>query len=163
MVIVSFVLHVADIGSDIYAVILYHSLDLYSFYVASAVFVVVPFIYIVFFGKYETGGFEGESYLSSTLLSLYSYFLGPLTSWVLKGSTSSTNIKKLEAFHIFGCGYMEDIPQAIIALFFLFSRHNQASSAGKKQIDRITSYFQVATSFASGMYKLYSGTRASRL
>lgn len=153
--VVFFGFHVADIVTDIVACITYRQNGLDNFFKATLAFIIIPFVYIVYLGPKEVGGLSGMGFCESTFAATCSYFLGPLMPFVFKSRISDENLAKLDGFLTFGSGYMEDIPQVIIACFFLFSKANSDTPAG----ERTLGFIQLATSAASGIFKVFNGAR----
>jgi hypothetical protein len=152
LAVLMFIFHFADLASDIVACITYNQNGFDAYYKASLAFIIIPFIYVVFYAQYETGGFENLGYCEALFYSLLNYLFGPLFPVFFSGKINESNMKKFTAFLSFGTAYMEDIPQVVIAGFFLFSRE-----AGKSQSERIIGFLQLVTSAVSGIYKLFSG------
>lgn len=153
--VVFFIFHVGDIVTDVVACITYYNNGFDAFFKATLAFILVPFGYTIFLGPQETGGLDGVSVLGGYGYTLVSYFIGPLFPFVFKGRLSDENLRKVEGITIFGSGYMEDIPQVIIACFFVFSKHNKEASNQEK----LTTLIQLGFSAISGIYKIFNGAR----
>jgi hypothetical protein len=148
---VLFLFHVADIATDIIACINYNRNGLMPYYKASLAFLIIPFIYVVFYCYFEAGA-NRMPFCKSVMYSFVSYCVGPLFPVLFEKSLSSDDITTFVGFGMFGSAYMEDIPQVIIALFFLFKIRKDLSSR-----DRLIAYVQMAFSAASGVHKLVGG------
>lgn len=151
----NFCFHVADIVTDVLVAFKYKAMGHLSYCYGTVAFIVIPFIYIVFFGVFETGGFEGIGFSASFGYSFMSYLLGPLFPIIFKDRISESNVKKITGFGVFGGGYMEDIPQAAIAIIFFLT----FPVADQTQYQQNIAVAQLASSVASGIYKLVSGAR----
>ena len=155
LAIVFFFFHVGDIATDVISCVSYYNNGYDSFYKATLAFIIIPFAYIVFLGPQEIGGLNDLSMSARYSYTFLSYFIGPLFPYAVKGKLSEENIRKVEGISVFGSGYMEDIPQVIIACFFLFSGYNKDASGQEK----LTAGIQLGFSALSGVYKMVTGSR----
>jgi hypothetical protein len=150
--VVFFVFHVADLATDIIACVNYNNIGLDSYYKATLAFLIIPFIYVVIYCHFETGGLDGLTMCGSFGYSFLNYFLGPLMPILFSKTLTKDALTKLQGFGMFGTAYMEDIPQVIIGLFFLLKVQRKLNAT-----DRLIAILQVITSAVSGLYKLFAG------
>lgn len=153
--VVFFFFHVGDIVTDVISCVTYYNNGYDSYFKATLAFLIIPFVYVVYLGPAEVGGLEGVSIVGGYGYTLLSYFTGPLFPYVVKSKLSDTNVRKVEGISIFGSGYMEDIPQVIIACFFVFSGYNKDATANQKLIALV----QLGFSALSGVYKIVNGAQ----
>ena len=153
--VVFFFFHVGDIATDVISCVSYYNNGYDAYYKATLAFLIVPFVYVVYLGPAEVGGLEGVPMCTGYGYTLLSYFTGPLFPYVVNGKLSDTNVRKVEGISIFGSGYMEDVPQVIIAVFFVFSGYNKNATANEKLIALV----QLGFSALSGVYKMFNGAR----
>ena len=148
-----FFFHIGDIATDVIACVTYANNGFTSYFYATLAFIIIPFVYIVYMGPFEAGGLDGVSCLGVHGCTFVSYFTGPLFPYLFKGRISDENVRKVEGITTFGSGYMEDIPQVIIACFFVLSSHNEKATNQEKTIALV----QLGFSALSGIYKMVVG------